>query len=149
MSTETLTINSEIALAEAQKRLADVWREHKYVEVEVSRVAKQRTLTQNRALHLFCGWLAEALNAAGYDMRRTLKHDVEMPWTASAVKDYLWRPIQIALTDKESTTEITTVEPTAIHEVLSRHLGERLGVECPPWPKRDDPGEPAAMRAMG
>lgn len=138
MSAETLTINSEVALAEAQKRLADIWRENKYVEVEVRRVAKQRTLTQNAALHLFCGWLAKALNDAGLDMRRTLRHDVEMPWTQSAVKDYLWRPIQVAMTDKQSTTEITTVEPTAIYDVLARHLGERLGVECPPWPRRDE-----------
>lgn len=136
--TETLTINSEVALAQAQRQLAELWRENKYVEVEIRRKAKQRTLTQNRALHLFCQWLAEALNDAGYDMRKTLREDVEVPWTQASVKEYLWRPIQEALTEKRSTTEITTVEPTEIHAVLSRHLGERLGVECPPWPKRED-----------
>lgn len=135
---ETLTINSEIALAQAQRKLAEIWRENKYVEVEVRRKAKQRTLTQNRALHLFCEWLAETLNAAGYDMRTTLREDVEVPWTQASVKEYLWRPIQKALTDKHSTTEITTVEPTEIHAVLSRHLGERLGVVCPEWPKREE-----------
>lgn len=134
---ETLTINSEIALAQAQRELAEQWRKHKYVEVEIRRKAKQRTLTQNRALHLFCQWLADTLNDAGYDMRKTLREDVEVPWTQASVKEYLWRPIQIAMTDKQSTKDITTVEPTAIHEVLSRHLGERLGVTCPPWPKRN------------
>lgn len=135
--TETITINSEIALAQAQRQLAEMWRENKYVEVDIRRKAKQRTLTQNRALHLFCQWLAETLNDAGYDMRKTLREDVDVPWTQASVKEYLWRPIQAAMTDKQSTTEITTVEPKAIHEVLSRHLGERLGVTCPPWPKRD------------
>lgn len=135
---DTITVNSEIALAQAQKQLADIWRENKYVEVEIRRKAKQRTLTQNKALHLFCGWLADALNDAGYDMRTTLRNDVEVPWTQVSVKEYLWRPIQQALTDKHSTTEITTVEPTEIHQVLSRHLGERLGVTCPPWPKREE-----------
>lgn len=135
--TDTLTINSEIALAKAQKQMADLWRENKYLEVKVERKAKQRTLTQNRALHLFCQWLAETLNEAGYDMRKTLREDVELPWTQAAVKEHLWRPVQKAMTEKRSTTEITTVEPTAIHEVLSRHLGERLGLTCPPWPKRD------------
>lgn len=134
---ETLTINSEIALAQAQRQLAELWRENKYVEVDIRRKAKQRTLTQNRALHLFCQWLAETLNDAGYDMRKTLREDVDVPWTQASVKEYLWRPIQTAMTDKRSTTEITTVEPTDIHAVLSRHLGERLGVTCPPWPKRD------------
>lgn len=135
--TDTIIINSEIALAKAQKQLADMWRENKYVEVEFRRKAKQRTLTQNAAMHLFFGWLADSLNDAGYDMRKTLRNDIDIPWTPASVKEHLWRPIQKAMTEKHSTTEITTVEPTAIHEVLSRHLGERLGVTCPPWPKRD------------
>lgn len=133
---EAITINSEVALAQAQQKLAELWQENKYIEVEIRRKARQRTLTQNRALHLFCGWLADALNEAGYDMRRTLRHDADIPWTQETVKDHLWRPIQEALTGKHSTTEITTVEPTEIHEVLSRHLASRLGVTCPPWPKK-------------
>lgn len=135
--TDTITINSEIALAKAQKQLADMWRENKYIEVDIRRKAKQRTLTQNAAMHLFFGWLADALNDAGYDMRKTLRNDIDIPWTPASVKEHLWRPIQIAMTEKQSTKDITTVEPTAIHEVLSRHLGERLGIQCPAWPKRD------------
>lgn len=135
--TDTITINSEIALAQAQRELAEQWRQNKYLEVTISRKAKQRTLTQNRALHLFCQWLADTLNDAGYDMRKTLREDVEVPWTQASVKEYLWRPIQLAMTEKHSTTEITTVEPTDIHAVLSRHLGSRLGIQCPDWPKRD------------
>ena len=135
--TDTITINSEIALAQAQKQLADMWREKKYLEVKISRKASQRTLTQNAAMHLFFGWLADALNDAGMDMRKTLRNDIDIPWTPASVKEHLWRPIQIAMTDKQSTTEITTVEPTDIHAVLSRHLGERLGIQCPAWPKRD------------
>lgn len=135
--TDTLTINSEISLAEAHRKLDEEWRKHKWLELDFRRKAKQRTLTQNRAMHLFFDWLAEALNEAGLDMRKTLREDVEVPWSAATVKEHLWRPIQEAMTEKKSTTEVTTVEPTAIHEVLSRHLGERLGVTCPPWPKRD------------
>ena len=134
---EPIVINSEIALAQAQRELPEQWRKNRYVEVEFRRKAKQRTLTQNRALHLFCQWLADALNDAGLDMRKTLRDDVDVPWTQASVKEYLWRPVQTAMTDKKSTTEITTIEPTEIHAVLARHLGERLGVTCPPWPKRD------------
>lgn len=135
---ETLTINSEIRLAEAKRKLEQLWRENRYVEVEVRRKAKQRTLTQNRALHLFCKWLAEALNDAGYDMKRTLRHDADIPWTMESVKEHLWRPVQEALTSKHSTTELTTVDPTEVHATLSRHLGARLGIECPEWPKREE-----------
>lgn len=135
---ETLTINSEVGLAEAKRKLDQIWRENKYVEVEVRRKAKQRTLTQNRALHLFCGWLADALNDAGFDMKRTLRHDADIPWTQQSVKEHLWRPVQKALTEKQSTTEISTTDPTEIHAVLSRHLAQRLGVTCPPWPKKEE-----------
>lgn len=135
--TDTLTINSEIALAKAQKQLADLWRENKYLEVKVERKAKQRTLTQNAAMHLFFGWLADALNDAGLDMKKVLRNEIDIPWTSASVKEHLWRPIQVAMTEKQSTTEITTVEPTDIHAVLSRHLGQRIGIQCPEWPKRD------------
>jgi len=140
---ETLIINSEVALAKAQRELAKAWHESRYIEVELRRKAKQRTLTQNRALHLFCEWLAETLNDAGYDMRRTLRADVDLPWSQASVKDFLWRPIQKAMTDKASTVEITTTEPTDIHAVLSRHLGQKLGIECPPWPKREQEAKTA------
>lgn len=131
-----LTINSARALAEAHRALDAMWAKHRYFRMELKRVAGTRTLSQNAALHLFCTWLAEELNAAGYDMRKTLKPGVEIPWTPASVKEHLWRPIQEALTGKQSTTEITTVEPTVIHETLARHLGEKLGIACPPWPCR-------------
>lgn len=89
---------------------------------------KQRTLSQNRALHLYFGQIADALNEAGFDMKRTLKHDVEIPWNAGTVKDWLWRPIQDAQLGKESTTELTTKEIDEIFDTLNRHLGNVTGV---------------------
>lgn len=135
---EKLIINSLQSLAHALTMIDEAWHENKYLEIEITRKAKQRTLTQNKALHLFLTMLAEKLNDAGYDMRRTLKHDAEIPWNTASAKEFLWRPIQKALTQKTSTTEITTVEPTQIHEVLCRHLGSKLGVVCPPWPKKGE-----------
>jgi hypothetical protein len=134
---DTLTINSLTSLAEAITRLDAEWREHRYLEIEIKRKAGQRTLSQNRALHLFLAQLCEVLNEAGLDMRTVLKQDVEIPWTVGSAKEHLWRPIQKALTEKRSTTEITTVEPTIIHETLCRHLASKLGVACPPWPSRE------------
>ena len=135
--TGTVVINCEARLLDAYRMLDEQYREHRYIEVEVRKKAGTRTLTQNRALHKFCALLAETLNDAGYDMKRVIKEDVDIPWSTQSVKDYLWRPIQKALTDKDSTTEITTVEPSDIHAVLTRHLGDKLGVEVPPWPTRE------------
>lgn len=99
--------------------------------------AKQRTLQQNRALHLLFGMLAQTLNESGNDMRRTLKEGVDIPWNAESVKEYLWRPIQKAQLQKESTTELTTKDIDAVFETLNRHLGEKLGVHAP-FPSVDE-----------
>ena len=98
---------------------------------------KQRTGRQNRCLHLFCEQLAVALNDAGWDMKKTLKPGVDIPWTKTSVKEFLWRPIQEAMTGKRSTTEMNTVDPSEIYEVLSRHMGEKLGVHVA-WPHDGD-----------
>ena len=97
---------------------------------------KRRTNQQNRALHLFCKNTATVLNDAGYSVAKTLRHDVEIPWTAVLVKELLWRVVQEAMTGKHSTTELNTVDPSEIYEVLSRHLGERLGLHVE-WPSEE------------
>jgi len=92
-----------------------------------------RTIKQNASLHVYCELLAEALNDAGYDMKKTLKPEVDIPWRKESVKEHLWKPIQKALTGKESTTDISTVEPSEIYDVLNRHIGEKFGVHVD-WP---------------
>lgn len=89
---------------------------------------EKRTNQQNRALHLFFTHLAKELNEAGLDMRRTLKEEVAIPWNADTVKDFLWRPIQLAQVQKESTTELSTKDIDAIYDTLTRYLGEKHGV---------------------
>lgn len=88
----------------------------------------RRTLQQNKALHKFYELLAEDLNTAGLDMKRTLKEQVDIPWTPVTIKEYLWRPIQDAMLHKESTTELTTKEVNDVYEVLIRHLGEKFNI---------------------
>lgn len=89
---------------------------------------KQRTAAQNRAMHLMFTHLAQNLNEHGLDMRRTLKETVEIPWNAKTVKEYLWRPIQQAQLQKDSTTELTTKEIDDVFGTLNRHLGEKFGL---------------------
>ncbi|MCR4307158.1 MAG: hypothetical protein NUV80_01200 [Candidatus Berkelbacteria bacterium] len=94
---------------------------------------KTRTSQQNKALWKYFELLAEALNDAGFDIRKTLKQDIDIPWTKNSVHDYLWIPVLKAMTDKESTTDMNTVEPSEVYEVLTRHLGEKTGVFVE-WP---------------
>ena len=98
---------------------------------------KTRTDKQNKALHLWCTLMADELNNDGLDMRKVLKENVNIPWTKTTVKEYIWRPIQKALTTKISTTEIDTNEPSVIWEIINRHLGEKFGVEVPSFPSEE------------
>lgn len=88
----------------------------------------QRTIQQNKALHKYFDLLAQALNEAGYDMRKTLKQDIEIPWNTETIKNYLWRPIQEAQLRKESTTELTTKDIDKVYDTLNRHLGTKFGI---------------------
>lgn len=91
----------------------------------------QRTKQQNKALHVLFRLLADTLNGAGLDMRKTLKPGVEIPWSGASVKEFLWRPIQEAQLDKHSTTELTTVEIDEVFNTINKHLGERFDLHVP------------------
>lgn len=92
---------------------------------------KTRSIKQNRALHLMFRQLADALTDAGFDIRKTLKSDFEIMWTAYSVKELLWRPVQKAVCGKKSTTEITTEEINKIFDVITKGIGEKTGVYIP------------------
>lgn len=80
--------------------------------------------------------LAEALNDAGLDVQHTLRHDISVPWSGTAVKELIWRPVMLAMTGKSSTTEMDATEPSQVCDVLNRHLGEKFGIYVP-WPSEE------------
>lgn len=86
----------------------------------------KRTNQQNKAMHKFFELLANDLNGAGLDMKRTLKESIDIPWTPVTVKEWLWRPVQDAMLEKESTTELTPKEVNQVYETLIRHLSEKF-----------------------
>lgn len=90
---------------------------------------KPRTLTQNRAAHLWFEMLAAELNDAGLSMLKTLKAEAEIPWTAVTVKEILFKQLMKAMLHKESTTQLTTKELTLVSETLIRYLGEKHSLE--------------------
>ena len=96
----------------------------------------QRTITQNKALHKYFELLADTLNDAGLDMKVVLKPEVDIPWTKESVKTYLWKPIQLAMIGNASTTELSTITPSSVYQVLDRHLNEKFGVSVE-WPSRE------------
>jgi hypothetical protein len=90
---------------------------------------EKRTLDQNRAIHKLFTMLSDNLNTLGLGMKDVLKPTTEIWWTPEAVKEYLWRPLQKAMLQKESTTELTTVEVSRVYKQLAHIIGEKHGVE--------------------
>jgi len=129
-------INSKQSLDAYIAHLEAQFEKHKYLRVTV-KTGKQRTLTQNQALHLYCTHLSTALNEAGLDFRQTIKEGVDVPWSPALVKDYMWRPIQKAITGKESTTKPETHEYGLIYESLNNHLSSKFGLFTP-WPCKEN-----------
>ncbi len=119
---------------------ANEWNEEKIkrslevLNFQVTKVTKtqnRRTNKQNKALHLYFTHLAEALNDAGYDMRKTIKDSIDIPWTPETIKENLWRPVQKAYLQKDSTTKLDTIEIDKVYDVLNKAIGERTGVHVP------------------
>lgn len=104
--------------------------EGKDIEIDIRTKKDCRSSQQNRALHLLFKKLAIELNNAGYDMRKTLKQDVEIPWNTELVKEFLWRPVQGAMTQIESTTKLDTKTMNDIYDVLNREMAKR-GIHVP------------------
>jgi len=101
------------------------------------KVYPKRTNQQNKALHVLFSLLANILNDNGLDMRKTLKPEIDIPWSGPAVKEFLWRPIQTAQLNKRSTTELTTVEIDKVFDTINKHLGEKFGLHVP-FPSVED-----------
>ena len=90
----------------------DIWKheinklEGKKVAFTITRNSGQRTINQNSALHLYCALLAEEFNAAGLTMNVVLAKATDVEWDMDSIKNKLWRPLQILLLKKKSTTEL-------------------------------------------
>lgn len=136
--TQPFVITDEAGVDELAVLLKDVIRSFGNVTVDVG-TEKTRTPTQNNCLHDFCESLAVALNDAGYDMvilLSALSKKTEIPWTKTSVKERLWKPVQEAMTNKESTTKATTKEYQEVYETLCRVLSNAAPGVHVEWPTR-------------
>jgi hypothetical protein len=95
---------------------------------------KERTLSQNSAIHVDCNLIAEKMEERGLDMRKVLKF--RLPATMTIVKEQIWKPIMKAMYGKDSTTKLLKLsgEIDKIHDVIMRELGEKYGIEYHEFP---------------
>ena len=115
-------------------------------EIEVMIVGKEnpKTDTQRSALHVWLRDLAQILNDSGCDqvvfLTKHMKAGAELPWTLYSVKESLYKPILAAMTGKDSTEKMNSVEPSVVCTVLGKKLSEKTGITPPPWPTRFNDG---------
>ena len=105
-------------------------------------VSNLRSNQQNNSLHKGLRNLAESLSDAGLDMKKVLKPEVEIPWTAESAKEFLFNPVARIMFDGKTSSELTTTEIQEVWDVLNRHTGEKFGVTVP-WPDRFNQGQAA------
>lgn len=121
-----IIINSELSLKEAQMMLAKRWRKDKYLALTIEK--QQRTLSQGKAIHLYCDMLAWELSSKGLDIRKTLKTDFEIPWDKDSVKQLMWHPVQKAMFGTASTAKLTTDQVSKVYDVINRKMATEFGI---------------------
>jgi len=91
-----------------------------------------RTFKQNKALYKYFQLLADAFTDMGLDVQKVMAFkEVSLPWSKDRVKDLLWFPIQEAMFNTTSTTELETDHVSKVHDVLNRHTSDLMGVSVP------------------
>ena len=95
--------------------------------VELKEKKNTRTLQQNRSLHLFFTMISDQLNELGIEYRYFgLKgQELSLMYTPELVKMFFWKPIQKALFDFESTTQLNTDEMNKIIDVIIKFFADK------------------------
>lgn len=97
-----------------------------------------RTGKQNKCLHSYLSQLANEMNAAGYDVRTTIR--VPVLFTAENIKELMLKPVMNALyPGKESTTELDTQELQFLYETFNAMTADKFGISLD-WPDRFNGG---------
>lgn len=126
-------VNSEKSFFDHIVKLRKDFDKHKYLRIDV-KSGKQRTNLQNACLHLYCQQVADILNDRGITFNMFFKPGFEVPWSMPIVKEEIWRPVQIVIVAKKSTTEPYTDEYQKVYEPINRKLSE-FGIHVP-WPSK-------------
>jgi len=95
---------------------------------------RQRSNRQNKALHLYCAHLSEALNTAGISQRVFLR-GLEVENSPDSVKA-VFRALGKAKYLKGSTKDLTTKECSDLYDEINKQ-SSKIGVFVP-WPSEEE-----------
>mgnify|MGYP007071657283 CR=1 FL=1 len=126
-----LTIEVETDKINAKDDVLLVFKDIGWEVIEIKKVKNARTSQQNRALHEYFKLLSESLNDAGYDMKKLVRKEIDIPWNPMTIKEYLWRPIQKIVLGEKSTTKLTSESINQIYDIINKTVSERTGISIP------------------
>lgn len=132
---EQWIVNSEETKKAYIAYIEEQYKQHKYL-VTTMKTGKTRTNVQNASLHLYCEMMASELNQHGFDMHKVLSSEIAIPWNQTMVKELMWKPVQLAMIDEESTTKANRKDYSAIYDVINLYISEKFGVHIP-WPSKE------------
>ena len=90
-----------------------------------------RSVKTNASIHMFLKLVSESLNNGGFTVQKVvaLFQKADINWSMLAVKDIIWRNIQIAITGKESTTQLEQHEVTKVYKTVIHYLTTKVGID--------------------
>lgn len=96
-------------------------------KVELKALNDNRTTKQNAALHKFFIFIAVELNELGLEFQYfgVKGSQLGMRYTPNIVKEFFWKPIQLALFDIESTTKLNTTQMNEVIDVITKFFSDK------------------------
>lgn len=102
----------------------------KHYRIDMVNPRNTRTDQQRKSIELYCKLMSKALNDGGFDFSdfsRAIEHNgTTIPWDHDGrlFKEHVWRRVQRAMLDKESTTELNSDEVSRVYDVINRKFIE-------------------------
>jgi hypothetical protein len=93
-----------------------------------------RSVSQNRALHLWCSQIANVLNANGLYMTGVFNNSIE--WSMELVKTQIVKATIKKVFDISSTTKLKRKELDEMIDYVTIAFSNK-GIEIPPFPSRE------------
>ena len=103
-------------------------------KITLKSLSDNRTAQQNRALHKFFMLVSDQLNELGLEFTYDglIVESISTMYTPNIVKEFIWRPIQIALFDIQSTKYLDTAKMNKIIDVIIKYFADKgLGIQFP------------------
>lgn len=104
---------------------------------KVQKVDDVRSSQQNNAMHLWFSQYAELLNDAGFDVKATVREDIEVPWTGDLIKSVIWKPLLLQMYGKKSTRKMEKKMVNKLLDTINKTIGVRTGVPVPEFPSQE------------